>query len=124
MDQECQRVLGYVRAIEELCRDDRRRREWLWLRAREKEDEPAVEALERADPGLRIRMSRYDRRAAAFRDGRERREAYGRMLDELTPDPELIPCDCPRCRPAPGSEARVDAPEQRVAAIETRLPER
>lgn len=77
--------------------DDRRRREWLWLRAREKEDVTSLESLARADPELPARMRAIDDELGKLVDARERREAYGRALDERTPRMPEVACACASC---------------------------
>jgi len=83
--------------MEELLRDDRKRREWLWLRARMKEDWPSIESLERAEPKLREGMAALDAALQGIHDERERTEAYGRALDVMSLDPERLACECPAC---------------------------
>jgi hypothetical protein len=46
----------WARAFSRIVKNAEARRELLWLRAMEKEDEVSIEMLERADPGLRSRM--------------------------------------------------------------------
>jgi hypothetical protein len=92
--QRCRRRDDWTRAIMEIGRDPRRRREWLWLRARQKQDDESIEMLERADAGLRERMRPIDEQLALVDDDRARGEAYGREMDRMLPDG---PCDCRRC---------------------------
>jgi hypothetical protein len=86
-----------VRALGLMANDDRARRAWLWLRAREKEDDETLACLERGEPGLAERMSEHDARAARFEDPRRRREAYGRMMDELVLEVARLSCGCAAC---------------------------
>jgi hypothetical protein len=102
-ETRCRRADAFVRMLEETIRDDRARREWLWLRAREKEDIGSIDSLARADPELPRRMAERDAELSAIADARERREAAGRMLDERVPDTDLIPCDCPECARTPSA---------------------
>ena len=64
-----------------MTQDPVARRDLLWLRAKEKEDEESVADLEHVDPDLAHRM-----RVFAFIesevDDRKRREAYGLAYDE------------------------------------------
>src|SRR5688572_12307426 len=82
--QPCRMGEAWIRAMVLMCEDDLSRRAWLWLRAREKEDDEALECLERGEPGLRARMAPYDARAQAIDDPRKRRLEYARMMDEMT----------------------------------------
>ena len=70
-----------LRKYRRMVRDDRARRELLWLRAQEKEDRGAIESLERADPGLRARMERMMRgtRPDLIEDRRERSAAFAEL---------------------------------------------
>ena len=67
--------------LRKMTTDPVARRDLLWLRAKEKDDEESVADLERVDPDLARRM-----RVFAFIDGalddRKRREAYGLAYDE------------------------------------------
>jgi len=47
----------HVEIIELICRDTSARRELLWLRAMEKQDQLSIEILERGDRTLRRRMT-------------------------------------------------------------------
>jgi hypothetical protein len=106
--EPCSRLAAFMTAMGDLLADDRKRREWLWLRAREKDDEAAIQDLERVDPRIPARLADSVRSAEALGDPRERRKAYGRMLDERLPWPsdDDPPCACPSCRP---ERARQDA---------------
>jgi len=94
----CGRVAAMVQRLSDLCADDQARRAWLWLRAREKDNDESIAALERAEPGIVARMAAYDARALAIEDPRARRQAYAAMLDELGPNLDRDGCDCPMCR--------------------------
>lgn len=91
----CRRVEAWARMLKDVGRDARKRRTWLWLRARQKDDDESIASLERADPSLRERMSAIDTRLGAIVDRRAREEAYGRELDNLVPGAH--PCDCRAC---------------------------
>src|SRR5262245_8032580 len=97
--QTCRREEAWVEAIHRITSDDKARREWLWIRAHEKEDRWSIRSLERADRGLRARMTQREdyKEAKAIEDPRARREAFGRMLDRMYPEDDDVPCDCPRC---------------------------
>jgi hypothetical protein len=73
----------WIAGLERLCADDESRREWLWLRAQEKDDQKSIRILERADPGLRGRMADVREEVESLRLPRLRRRAYGRLQDEL-----------------------------------------
>jgi hypothetical protein len=64
--------------------DDRARRELLWLRAKEKEDERSVRDLERVDPDLldRLRSAGCDLEDHAAEHPRDRRERFARLWHE------------------------------------------
>ncbi len=70
-----------LRVLEKIVADADARRELLWLRAHEKEDEDEARALERTDPGIVARL-----KAAGFDIGddpdevpRMRRERFARL---------------------------------------------
>lgn len=88
---------AWVKTLGMISNDDRTRRTWLWLRARQKEDHESLECLERGEPGLRARMAEYDERAQHIDDPRERSEVYGKMLGQLTLAVSQIVCACDRC---------------------------
>ena len=71
-------------AVEGIAADDLARRELLWLRAKEKEDEVLARDLERADPGLVSRLSEAgcDLEGCADEEPRDRRERFGRLWDD------------------------------------------
>ena len=71
-----------VELLDALCKDPDARRELLWLRAKEKEDDESLRSLERVDPTLRGRLADVARRVEAEDDDRERSEAWGREWDE------------------------------------------
>lgn len=96
----CSRVAALMSAIGAILRDDRKRREWLWLRAHEKNDEATIEALERADPRLPARLAVTVLGVEAMGDPHDRRAAYGRILDESLPWLDDTPCACNACAPA------------------------
>lgn len=104
----CKRDEAYLRAFRALVEDPRARREWLWLRAREKDDAESLECLARADPELPARMAAIDAEFGAIADPRARREAYGRKLDLRSAHLESrrVACDCEDCRRADAQEAR------------------
>jgi hypothetical protein len=87
-------------AVGDILGDDRKRREWLWLRAHEKDDAKSIEALERADPRLPARMFASALEVEAMDDPRDRKAAYGRMLDERLPFLDDRPCGCSACAPS------------------------
>jgi hypothetical protein len=95
--EPCRMGEAWIKALGLMVNDDLSRRAWLWLRAREKDDEESMEYLERAEPGLRARMAAYDEQAQAFDDPRQRREAYGRMMEKLTLEVSHVVCDCANC---------------------------
>jgi len=70
-----------VRKCKRIVRDDRARRDLLWLRAQEKEDGESIESLERVDPGLRARMEKLmrDTRPDLIEDRRERSAAFAEL---------------------------------------------
>jgi hypothetical protein len=72
--------LAYARMIE----NDHARRELLWLRAQEKEDEWSMRDLERVDPDLvdRLRAAGCDVEEHPGELPRERSERFGRFYDE------------------------------------------
>ena len=70
-----------IELLDALCRDPDARRELLWLRAREKGDDDAARALERADPMLRRRLRPIAAPIDAEPDERARREAWSRAWD-------------------------------------------
>jgi hypothetical protein len=95
--QPCRVGEAWILAMRSMCEDQALHRAWLWLRARQKEDDESLESLERAEPGLRARMAEYDARAQAIDDPRQRREAYGRMTNQLTFTVSQVTCDCATC---------------------------
>jgi hypothetical protein len=78
-------VDAFVAAYDKVVRDPRARRELIWLRAKEKDDDESVRSLERADPGLRARMRPLEETLSPheFEISHGRREAYGRLFDQL-----------------------------------------
>jgi hypothetical protein len=76
----------HVEALVRICDDAEARRELLWLRAMEKDDEESARDLERIDPGLLARMmplvEEYLERGNELDGWRERREGYGQLHDE------------------------------------------
>jgi hypothetical protein len=70
--------------LQKLMADDHARRELLWLRAKEKEDDITARDLERVDPELvrRLRDAGADVSERDYEGARERRERYGRLHDE------------------------------------------
>jgi hypothetical protein len=97
----CRRQEALVAGLRLLLEDPRARRDWLWLRAREKGDVESLLGLERADPGLPARMDRCDALARSIADPRSRRDVYGVMADRLSIDAGGICCECPACRRRP-----------------------
>ena len=101
--QSCSSSELLCEIIKNICRDDKARRELLWLRAMEKGDEDAVEILERSDPGLRDRMSGYEMKLEEkeVRSASARREAFGRFWDECferhSRPARPLRCDCHDC---------------------------
>jgi hypothetical protein len=95
--EPCRMGEAWVKTLGLICNDDRTRRTWLWLRARQKDDHESIECLERGEPGLRARMAEYDERARRFDDPGAQSEAYAKMLGELTLSVSKIVCGCPRC---------------------------
>jgi len=71
----------YVRAIELACSSDNLRRELLWLRAMEKQDEEQARDLESVDPELVSRLAEVVARAEGL-NPRAARELFGRAQDE------------------------------------------
>ena len=71
----------FARAVELACSSDSLRRELLWLRAMEKQDEEQARDLERVDPELRSRLAEVVARADGLNPGAAR-ELYGRAQDE------------------------------------------
>lgn len=69
--------------MERLCLDERARREWLWLRARERDDEATTGALERDDPQLRRRMTAIREAVEGIGAPALRREVYELIMDQL-----------------------------------------
>jgi hypothetical protein len=76
----------HAHAMMRICRDNEARRELLWLRAKEKDDEDAARSLERADPGIVARLmpvvEDYLARGHRMDTWRERSEGYGELWDE------------------------------------------
>jgi hypothetical protein len=107
-EETCRRAQARVDGLLRLCSDDRARREWLWLRAQEQEDPESLDSLERADPDLPFRLAEIATRAESL-GPRERRDCYGRALDEVTArfvDDEHVPCDCEACVAEDGDRVR------------------
>jgi hypothetical protein len=73
-----------VHIFERIVRNVDARRELLWLRAKEKEDDEAAFDLERIDPGIieRLRASGADIEERQSEGSRERRDRYGLAYDE------------------------------------------
>lgn len=69
--------------VEQMCGDPHARRELLWLRAKEKEDEETVRDLERIDPGVveRLVAAGFDIAERESEPSSVRRERYGRLWD-------------------------------------------
>ena len=67
--------------VRRMSEDPISRRELLWLRAKEKEDDRTVADLERLDPELAERMRDVEW-IADLDDDRKRRDAYGRAWDQ------------------------------------------
>ncbi len=66
--------------IDRIARDDRVRRELLWLRAMAEDDLDAARDLETVDPDVRRRLAAFvDENAAAI--ARDPRQAFRRMRD-------------------------------------------
>jgi hypothetical protein len=99
--ENCRRAAAFASALARILRDDRARREWLWLRAREKEDDESLRCLERADRDLPSRMAACDAEVGAIDDPRARKEAYGRLLDERLPRFNDVDCGCRECARKP-----------------------
>lgn len=81
------RALNDATILESICKDPALRRQFLWLRAREKGDVETARDLEAVDPTLRTRVAALQADFIA-RGGRldtpeQRREGFGRMQDEL-----------------------------------------
>jgi hypothetical protein len=72
--------------LERIASDPAIRRELLWLRAKEKNDEETVKDLEEVEPGLRERMAvlvaEFVARGNRLDTPSEQRDAYGRLQDE------------------------------------------
>lgn len=66
-------------------RDDRARREWLWFRAKTKDDAYSIASLQRADPTLQARMAPIEAACEAIDDQHERLKAYEAVWDERFP---------------------------------------
>lgn len=73
-----------ITAFERIVADDHARRELLWLRAKEKEDEETVRGLEAVDPRLvgRLLAAGADIEERSDEGKWERRERFGRVYDE------------------------------------------
>lgn len=71
-------------AIEAICRDPDARRELLWLRAKEKEDEESRISLEEVDPGIvrRLEASGFDITEREGEHWRDRRERFAQLYEE------------------------------------------
>ena len=70
--------------VKRLMADGHARRELLWLRAKEKEDEATARDLERVDPGVvqRLQAAGADIAERDYEGSWERRERFGRLWDE------------------------------------------
>ena len=90
-------MTAFIRELMRKLGDERSRREWLWLRAREKEDLMTLDLLAKADADLPARMRAIDDELGAIADARERRQAYARLLDERSPDVPAVVCACTAC---------------------------
>ena len=95
--ERCRRMTAFIRELLRKLGDERLRGEWLWLRAREKDDARSLELLAGGDPELPARMRSIDAELGAIADARERRQAYGRLLDERSPDVPAVVCACDAC---------------------------
>jgi len=73
--------------LESICEDPALRRQFLWLRAREKGDLETARDLEGVDPTLSRRVAElqaeYIARGGRLDTPQEQREGFGRMQDEL-----------------------------------------
>jgi len=104
---ECTRHEGWLEGLEAICADDEARRELLWLRAKQNDDESSIRALERIDPGLPDRLSwasaRFESWRPMLRWSRDAEHAWGKIYDvcfdahaaRLTGRPV---CGCGECR--------------------------
>ena len=74
-----------MRKLRRITHDAELRRDLLWLRAQEKDDEESRASLERVDPQLRQRMEILlaDTRPDRMEDPRERRREYVRLWQQL-----------------------------------------
>jgi hypothetical protein len=73
-----------MRKLRRITQDPELRRDLLWLRAQEKEDEESRASLERADPRLRERMDILlaDTRPDRMEDRRARRHEFARLWQQ------------------------------------------
>jgi hypothetical protein len=81
------RAIDYATVIERICADDTLRRQFLWLRAREKGDVETARDLESIDPTLSPAVAKLQAQFLA-RGGRldtiaERRDGFAQMQDQL-----------------------------------------
>jgi len=76
-----------VSRLERVIDNPTARRELLWLRAKEKQDEASARSLEKVEPGLATRMralvEAFDIENGQPRTPREQRERFGRLFDDL-----------------------------------------
>jgi hypothetical protein len=72
-----------LEALLRITHDAEARREFLWLRAKEKEDIATARDLERLDPGVvdRLRAAGLDVEDRPDESWRERRDRFGRLQD-------------------------------------------
>lgn len=102
------RECALVVTLRLIHKNQRMRRELIWLRAKEKGFTDALRFLERIDPDLRDRMVivEEDIRSLERSSGSlPRTEAYARIVHArrrgCTTACAVSPCDCPSCRPSP-----------------------
>lgn len=78
---------NFATVIDRICRDPTLRRQFLWLRAQEKDDMETVRDLEAVDPALSRRMAsleaEFEARGNHLGTPDARRRGFGQMQDEL-----------------------------------------
>jgi hypothetical protein len=97
--KNCRCAAAWAAAMERLCLDERARRQWLWLRALERDDEASAGALERDDPELRGRMAAIREEVERVPAPDLRREVYELIMDQLLASHagalDGVDCPCP-----------------------------
>jgi hypothetical protein len=82
-----QREPKFATVVDGICRQPTLRRQFLWLRAQEKDDMETVRDLEAVDPALSSHMAAlvaaFEARGNRLDTPDERRRSFGRMQDEL-----------------------------------------